>query len=368
MQDTLKHKDPAGGSARLDRSQWYWPGPQRVFTDAELARAGQQPWLRGVDAFVWVSILLNLVPLREVMPSRTAWLLTFLAGMALTGYGLVVARWLWRRPSRTRYNLTTIASSAALVAVILTLRHGFGIQRDTLKPVLLVLGGILVFATLGWWAVVMLRAQQITGRLAELDEQARSLRLARRLATAQIQPHFLFNTLASLQHWVDTQDPRAGTTLRSFTRYLRANLPMFERETISLAEELQMVRSYLEIMQARLGARLAWAVQADPALDDLPLPPGLLLTLVENAIGHGIEPALRGGRIDVRALRVGSRVHLEVQDDGAGLNGPVADGVGLGNTRERLNQQHGASAHLTLIPAAPGCLARIDIPLEPTAA
>lgn len=365
MQDTPQREAPAVPQTRLDRSQWYWPGPRRVFTDAELARAGRQPWLRGVDAFVWIGILLNLVPLHEMM-SKRVWLITLLAAVAVTGGGLGVARWLWQRPTRTGYNVATIASSAAFVAVMLGVRHGLGVPRETLMAPLLAVGGIIVFATLGWWAVVMLRSQQIAGRLAELDEQARNLRLARRLATAQIQPHFLFNTLASLQHWVDTQDPRAGTTLRSFTQYLRATLPMFERESLSLAEELQIVRSYLEVMQARLGARLAWGLQADPRLDALQLPPGLLLTLVENAIGHGIEPALRGGRIDVRAQRVGPRVQLEVQDDGAGVTVPLQEGVGLTNTRERLRQLYGADAQLTLRATAPGCLARIDLPWEPS--
>ena len=225
---------------------------------------------------------------------------------------------------------------------------------------LMLLTAVVVTLT-AWWFLTVFRVQQIEARLREVDMQEQGLKLARRLATAQIQPHFLFNTLASLQHWVDTQDARAGPTLRSFTQYLRATLPMFEREALSLAEELQIVRSYLAVMQARLGARLTWAVDVPPALDELQLPPGVLLTLVENAIAHGIEPALAGGHIRVSVQKIGTLLRLEVADDGVGLCDSPTDGVGLANTRARLQQQFAARASLSLTALQPGCLARIDI-------
>jgi LytS/YehU family sensor histidine kinase len=217
--------------------------------------------------------------------------------------------------------------------------------------------------TLAWWFLTLYREQQIDGRLRELDQQEHALLLARRLATAQIQPHFLFNTLASVQHWVDTQDPRAGSTLRSFTAYLRATLPMFERESLSLQEELQIVRSYLEVMQARMGSRLQWQIDVLAGVDEsLLLPPGLLLTLVENAIGHGIEPALRGGSISITATRPAEgQVLIEVRDDGAGLSGDAQDGTGLKNSRERLRQLYGTRATLQLLPLSPGCVSRLAI-------
>jgi LytS/YehU family sensor histidine kinase len=105
--------------------------------------------------------------------------------------------------------------------------------------------------SLGWWFLTLYRAHQIEGRLRELAERERAVALAGQLMAAQIQPHFLFNSLASLQHWVQTQDPRAAPMLEALTGFLRATLPLFNRPSLTLGEELQAVRSYLQVMQAR---------------------------------------------------------------------------------------------------------------------
>lgn len=181
----------------------------------------------------------------------------------------------------------------------------------------------------------------------ERDAAARQVAEARlRLLQAQIQPHFLFNTLAALQHWVDTQDARAPALLRSLTTFLRGSTEMFARESVSLADEAAMARHYLAIMQARLGARLRFEIGIDPACAAQPLPPGLLMTLVENAVGHGIEPALAGGTIRIGARRDGDAFELRVEDDGAGLPAVWQEGIGLANCRERLRHHYGDAARL----------------------
>jgi LytS/YehU family sensor histidine kinase len=210
-----------------------------------------------------------------------------------------------------------------------------------------------------WWMLTLFRVQQIESRLRELAEQDAALRLSTRLAAAQIQPHFLFNTLASLQHWVETGDPRAAPLLRDFTAYLRATLPMFERELQPLADEIEMVKRYLAIMQARLGKRLDFAI-AVPADAPEQVPPGVVLTLVENAIAHGIEPQMHGGRIDIAAQRVDGRLMLTVRDDGPGLAPDWVEGVGLSNTRRRLLSAF-PTATLTLASASPGCAATLTL-------
>ncbi len=188
----------------------------------------------------------------------------------------------------------------------------------------------------------------------ELDAAAaRSLEADLRLLRAQVQPHFVFNTLATLQHWVDKSDPRASSTLRELTGFLRRSTEMLGRSSVSLDEELQAVRHYLSILQQRLGRRLAWSVDADPELASTVVPPGLLLTLVENAIEHGLEPKIGGGHLRVVAQRHRSGWRLRVEDDGAGLRTDPSDGVGLQNLRRRLRLHHGDSAHLTLL-ARPG--------------
>jgi hypothetical protein len=354
-------KNSEDKTAGLDWSQLYWPGPRRVFTTAEMARAGQQPWRRGVDAYVLMCLLLNIVPLQLQLPHGQFDPSLLGLSLLLSALGLFVARHLWKHPSRTRFNLINIGVGLVFLGSLYVLTRGLAIPREVLRVPLIVLSAIFFLSMMGWWAVILLRVQQIESRLVELDERDRSIRLARQLATAQIQPHFLFNTLASVQHWVDTQHPRAAPTLRAFTQYLRSTLPMFDREILSLAEELQIVRHYLAIMQARLGERLAWNVAADASMNGLQLPPGTLLTLVENAIAHGIEPSLRGGRIEVRASSSDGRSILEVRDDGDGPGGQAGEGVGLTNTRARLQHQFGDLARLTLISLNPGCLARIEI-------
>lgn len=356
----------------LDWTQWVWPGPRRVFSEEELARAGQQPWPVSIDLYVLSNVLVLLAINVPELPRQWAgWISAgVLAVLALV---LGLARTLWRRPSRRRLNLISYAAVLAFVLATLPISHPelaspeliarLKAHREAVKFLAMFgMSAFLVTYTSFLFLTVM-RVQQIEARLRELDEQAHALKLARRLASAQMQPHFLFNTLASVQHWVDTQDPRAGSTLRAFTQYLRATLPMFERESLSLAEELQIVRSYLEVMQARLGERLRWALEIEPGLDEVLVPPGLLLTLAENAIGHGIEPALRGGRVVVRAWRQDQQVMLEVEDDGMGLNSvePV-ERLGLSNSRDRLRQLHGEQARLSLLPRAPGALAQVQIP------
>ena len=197
----------------------------------------------------------------------------------------------------------------------------------------------------------------------ERDASARQLTQARlTLLQAQIQPHFLFNTLAALQHWVDVGDARAALLLRSLTSFLRGSTELMLRPEATLAQECEMVAHYLAIMQARLGDRLRFAIDIAPECADQLLPPGLLITLVENAIEHGIEPQLRGGELRVVARQDRGVFELRVLDDGAGLaTADAHEGIGLGNSRERLRHQFGARAELTLTarddgPGAQACL------------
>ncbi|HEY9109353.1 MAG TPA: histidine kinase, partial [Roseateles sp.] len=309
-----------------DWSQFFYPGPRRSFTADEMARAGNQPWPIGIDQYLYVNLMVLLAanaPWTLTMP----WLWPAALGM---GWGaLMVARWLWRAPTRRRLNLASYAVGAVVGGGgVLLIKGGWRGEALRYMPPAM---GILVAVLTAWWLLTLFRAEQIDGRLRELAEQDAALRLQTRLAAAQIQPHFLFNTLASLQHWVDTGDARAAPLLRDFTAYLRATLPMFERELQPLADEMEMVHRYLAIMQARLGRRLGFAIDV-PADLAVELPPGLVLTLVENAIAHGIEPQINGGHVDIRARLDAGRLVLSVTDDGPGLAPGWTEGVGLSNT------------------------------------
>ncbi|RZI61586.1 MAG: hypothetical protein EOP37_07570 [Rubrivivax sp.] len=352
--------------AKGDWTQWLFPGPRRTFTEEEIERSGLKTWSTVVDSYVMSNVLVLGLVFYTMLPRELAHVI-LIGGLGMASLGLGVARWLWRQPTRTRFNGATFALSVLMVLVTLGMvKAGFRAEARDLLP--FVAGGMTLTVS-SWWFLTLYRTQQLGARLAELDAQEERVAMAQRLATAQIQPHFLFNTLASLQHWVDTRDDRAGPMLRSLTRYLRATLPMFEQDRLPLEQELQIVRSYLDIMQARLGQRLSWSLDTDApaqaAIAAASLPPGTLLTLAENAITHGIEPSLRGGHIAVRVKAADGRLRLEVQDGGQGLPPGACEGLGLANTRERLKAQFGAHAALGLEPGpaeAPGCLAWVEVP------
>ena len=341
-----------------DWRQWFYPGPTRRFSTDEMARAGQQPWPEGIDAYLLINALVIVgTTWRPSKPAFTFSLVmagTLVATVAI----LAVARLLWRRPTRLLLNVASYGAVTVVMLVVALLMADR--QRATAQALLPLALAAVTVSISGWWILTLYRVAQIESRLRELDEQAERERLASQLAAAQIQPHFLFNTLASLQHWVDTGDARAAPLLRSFTAYLRATLPMFEHALLPLASEIDMVRSYLEIMQARLGERLRFSISVDPVVH-VQLPPGTLLTLAENAIRHGIEPQLAGGAIELRVMQAEAAVVLQVRDNGAGLDPAAQDGVGLANTRRRLAQAFGERASLQLEPAEPGCLATLTL-------
>jgi sensor histidine kinase YesM len=124
------------------------------------------------------------------------------------------------------------------------------------------------------------------------------------------------------------------------------------------------VQQYLQVMQLRMGARLAWQLDVPAALQTLALPPGLLLTLVENAVVHGLEPQIAGGRLALRASTDAGQALIEVSDSGAGATNPLQEGVGLANVRQRLALAFGPRATLTLGNApAGGFVARVQLPV-----
>ena len=211
------------------------------------------------------------------------------------------------------------------------------------------------------------KARQIRAENAATEAQLRLLQ-------GQIRPHFIFNTLASLQHWVDTGDARAGPLLRSLTALLRTTTEAMDAPLATLGAECEAARHYLEVMASRLGKRLSWRVDIAADCGNIELPVGLVLTLVENAVEHGIEPMLGGGRVEVTAARDGAAVLLRVVDDGAGLAGMAAaandapgGGVGLANSRARLRHLYEARATLDLVPGPQrrGAEARLRIEAAP---
>jgi signal transduction histidine kinase len=226
-------------------------------------------------------------------------------------------------------------------------------------------------------AISMLRNRQAEAINAGLQREAEQARVARelsesqlRLLRAQIEPHFLFNTLGAVQQLAQHGAPRAAELTGNLIDFLRSSMRDMRSEQVSLAAEFGLVESYLKVMQVRLGERLRFSLQLPRALEELKLPTMILLTLVENAIKHGIEPALRGGEVTVSAQAQGGSVLVRVQDSGVGMStlpasGQCAEGdggAGLENVRHRLRLAYGDAAGLHLHDGAPGLIADITIP------
>jgi LytS/YehU family sensor histidine kinase len=155
--------------------------------------------------------------------------------------------------------------------------------------------------------------------------------------------------------------------LRSVIQYLRAAVPLLHEPAATIERELQLVRPYLELMQMRMPDRLQYAMHVDSSVLQVRCPPTTLMTLVENAVRHGIDPSEDGGRIDIDIARVGERCLVRVSDTGVGLH-ESANGLGTGLTalRERLQLIFGDAAQLRLAPNRPrGAAVEVDMPAHP---
>ena len=199
---------------------------------------------------------------------------------------------------------------------------------------------------------------------SELERQAVDARL--HLLQAQVAPHFLFNTLANVQALVDAGSPHASPVLGSLIQYLRAAVPLLNEPSATIERELQLVRPYLELMQMRMPDRLQYTMNVAPSVLHVRCPPTTLLTLVENAVRHGIDPSEEGGRIDIDIGRIGERCMIRITDTGVGLHHSASGlGTGLTTVRERLQLIFGDAAQLRLTANAPrGTVAEIDMPAQ----
>jgi sensor histidine kinase YesM len=213
-------------------------------------------------------------------------------------------------------------------------------------------------------------------REARQNEQiaatARLLAEARlRALQAQIEPHFLYNTLANVVSLIGPQPARAQHMLERFIDYLRASLAASRQERATLGAEADLIAAYLDVLAVRMGERLRYRIEVPDTLRAIPIAPMLLQPLVENAIAHGLEPKVEGGEVVLSAREEGGRLRLEISDTGAGLPAaPVrpakqGGGVGLSNLRDRLRSLYGAEAQVQLLENQPcGVTVRLLLPLN----
>jgi sensor histidine kinase YesM len=224
-------------------------------------------------------------------------------------------------------------------------------------------GGLVAAA---WY---MLKRAELHGtEVARAELSAEELRASSAEARlqalqAQVEPHFLFNTLAHVKSLYRRDPERGRRMLDRFVDYLQAALPRVRQAAVTLEQELELARAYLDIQQIRIGNRLAFTIEVPEDIAKLRFPPLMLLTLVENAIKHGIAPQTDGGAIVIRARADARQLRIEVRDTGPGLALTAGSGMGLANVRARLAALFGAGARLVIEPNAPhGVVAAIEIP------
>jgi sensor histidine kinase YesM len=262
---------------------------------------------------------------------------------------------------------------SAVLAVLLHAYYADGFEY--LPPALRVLADSLRW---GLPAVFLALIAQVHQRALQTHSEAHAAELARAqseqadseqqlaLLQAQIEPHFLFNMLGNVRRLYRTQ-PRAGAeAVDSLIRYLRTALPQLRGHRRLLGEEVSLVRAYLELFQLRMGAQLRFSIEIPDSMHDAEFPPMLLMTLVENAIKHGLEP-VGGGHIEVRARYRRGKLEVSVLDDGAGFTatGSSGSGVGLANIRRQLAARYQNQGRLILEQRDPrGACATLVIPLR----
>jgi hypothetical protein len=213
-------------------------------------------------------------------------------------------------------------------------------------------------------------------KAAEAQEVAESESLRRQVVEArmaamqaQVEPHFLFNTLASIDHLIEVDPPRASRMQKNLIALLRASMPAMRDKATNLGRELEVVRPYLEILKVRMEERLQPQVDVPEGLYSADFPPMMLQSLVENAIKHGLEPKSDGGSLSVSAEVAHGKLHVSVADTGVGFARAATAGTGTGltNIRERLKLIYGDAAELRIAPNAPtGTRVTIVVPYKAT--
>jgi|LakMenEpi03Aug12_release.lakeMendotaPanAssembly.Ray.scaffolds.fasta_scaffold172151_2 sensor histidine kinase YesM len=199
------------------------------------------------------------------------------------------------------------------------------------------------------------RVNELAAQLILLAERERAESAQRaavqanlRALQAQIEPHFLFNTLANVTSLIHTRPDAAKHMLEEFIAYLRVSLATTRENETTLAQEFVLMQRFLSVLKVRMGSRLQVRVELPVDLQSFVLPPMLIQPLVENAIKHGVEPKIDGGEIRLKAAKVGDAVAIEVADTGMGFQHSTSNGIGLKNVRERLDKLYEGKATLAI--------------------
>jgi len=301
------------------------------------------------------------------------WQRAFAAVAALLATLALFTRWVPERGSlRWARLVMAIGAAGALgwfaedgLTLLVSGEHISAGERPEMLHTMFVLASLI--GVLGEYRWRSLRAAAVLHE-AELNR----IRLQSELAAgrlqvlqAQIEPHFLFNSLANVRRLLRTDGDAGRAMLADLMRYLESALPRMRDDSSTLARETELIRAFLAVHQVRMGPRLEVHIDVPSRLGDRAVPPMMLLTLIENALKHGLGPLPEGGAITVAAVEADGRLVLRVADTGQGLVAGSGGGTGLANVRARLKAMYGAAAGLSLHLNEPrGVVAEIDLPAQ----
>jgi LytS/YehU family sensor histidine kinase len=200
-------------------------------------------------------------------------------------------------------------------------------------------------------------------RINRLTSEKETLEANLKLLQAQVEPHFLFNTLSNVLSLIDTDPTKGKSMLVDLIHYLRTSLSRTLPMVTTLDQEMNIIKAYLNIQKVRMGERLSFSIELPDALREHPFPPMLLQPLVDNAVKHGLEPAIEGGEISIKVVEENGLIRIEVQDTGNGFSFYNTAGVGITNVRERIKLLYGDEGRLILEANVPhGVKAIIEVP------
>jgi len=209
-------------------------------------------------------------------------------------------------------------------------------------------GGIGSIAYLLNQRIEQLDAEVKQRRMSEMESEKRQMEAQLKMLQAQIEPHFLFNTLANVSSLIDSDPALSKKLLERLNDWLRIALVRARSDSATLGDELEMLENYLQILKIRFGDRLRWDTDVEGEARSMMFPPMLLQPLVENAVRHGIEPKIGGGAISIRATLDVGALRIEVSDTGVGLLNKDSSGAGLANVRARLATLFGDKGRLSI--------------------
>ena len=256
--------------------------------------------------------------------------------------------------------ITNLAQGGKIWAHWATLGWGFGLTVHGLS----VFAGRSFFGSA--WEEKKVEELMAREQLKAVSSEKQLMQAQMRMLQAQIEPHFLFNTLATIQSLIARSPEKASLMMDNFIAYLRQSLSASRAQEGTVKQEFDLLRHYLELLKIRMGDRLQFELDLADDLGGVPLAPMLLQPVVENAIKHGLEPKVDGGLVRVSATRKGEQMVLTVVDNGLGFSENAdssGSGVGLANLRERLAVLYDGAATLTVAEANPGTTITIRVPL-----